>query len=238
MNDPGVHPITVGDLHVEVRGEGPPVLLIHGNAGDLHYFDVIAPALARHFRVLAMDCRGQGLSARGDGALTIGRMAEDAADVIRAVVGDEPCAVIGFSDGANVAMVLAARYPHLIRSLVLNAGNIDPSGLLIGLRIHLQLTDAVQRLRRPTPTMLRRRELTRLMLDPPGITPADLRTIRVPTLVLAGSHDVVRRAHTRRIAQAIPGAQLRIIPHGTHQVLRLMPELADKVITPFLRTGG
>src|SRR5690348_8386462 len=115
--------LRVGDLHVEVSGTGAPVLLIHGNNGDLHYFDGIVPGLERTFRVVRMDCRGQGRSARGDGPLTIRRMADDAADVIRAVQRDgEPFAVVGFSDGANVAMTLAIHHPELVSALVLNAG--------------------------------------------------------------------------------------------------------------------
>jgi pimeloyl-ACP methyl ester carboxylesterase len=230
--------IQVGDLHVEVRGDGPPVLLIHGNAGDLHYFDRTVPVLERHFRVAAMDCRGQGLSARGGGPLTIRRMADDAADVIRAIrIDHEPFAVVGFSDGANVAMALAVHHPELVGALVLNSGNIARSGMHVALRAQLRFADRLLRMRHPLPVVNREHELMRLMLDQPGMSPSELARIAVPTLVLAGSRDLIRRAHTRMIARLIPGAQLRIIRGGTHFVMRDMPGVANAVVEDFLRTG-
>lgn len=231
----------VGDLHVEVRGDGPPVLLIHGNSGDLHYFDRTVPSLSRHFRVAAMDCRGQGKSARGDGPLSIRRMADDAAAVIRALQHDgEPFAVVGFSDGANVAMALAIHYPELVSALVLNSGNVTRSGMHMSLRVQLRFADALLRRRRKhgvLPVVRHEHELMRLMLDQPGTTPSQLAEIAVPTLVLAGSNDLIRREHTRMIARLIPGAKLRIIRGGTHFVMRDMAGVANAVVDDFLRTG-
>jgi pimeloyl-ACP methyl ester carboxylesterase len=231
--------LRVGDLHVEVSGTGAPVLLIHGNNGDLHYFDGIVPGLERTFRVVRMDCRGQGRSARGDGPLTIRRMADDAADVIRAVQRDgEPFAVVGFSDGANVAMALAIHHPELVSALVLNAGNTRRSGMHLVVRAHVRSVDVLLWRRHPSPSVRRRRELNRLMLDQPGISRAALAGVDVPALVVAGTRDIIRRAHTRMIARVIPGAQLRIVRRGTHFLMRDLPEIANPMIDGFLRTGA
>lgn len=228
----------VGDLNVRITGAGGPVLLIHGNSGDLHYFDRILPLLSGR-RVVAMDCRGQGRSARGTGPLTIARMAEDAADVIRATASrnDHPFDVVGFSDGANVAMVLAARHPELVRGLVLNSGNVRVAGLTRGLRLQLHVADALTRWRiaRRGP-LARRHELIRLMLDEPGVTEHDLRTVTAPTLVVVGSRDVVRPAHSRRIAELMPAGRLRVVAGGTHFVLRDMPGVSGRLIADFLES--
>jgi pimeloyl-ACP methyl ester carboxylesterase len=230
--------LRVGDLHVEVCGAGAPVLLVHGNSGDLHYFDRIVPVLERSFRVVRMDCRGQGRSARGSGPLTIRRMADDAADVIRATQREgEPFTVVGFSDGANVAMALAIHHPELVSALVLNAGNTRRSGMHLVVRVHLRFVDAVLRLRRPHPLIRRRRELVRLMIDQPGISRTALSRVTVPTLVVAGTRDIIRRAHTRMIARVIPGAQLRMVRRGTHLLMRDQPGIANPLIDGFLRTG-
>lgn len=251
---------TVGDLHVEVRGEGRPVLLIHGNSGDLHYFDRNVPMLARRRRVVAMDCRGNGRSARGAGPLTIARLAEDAAEVIRELCAGtdghaEPFDIVGFSDGANVAMVLAVRHPELVRSLVLNSGNSDVRGLRWVFHWSLRVADTVVRWRLWVVARLRvalrmpfvarrlselhhRHEELRLMLDPIGITRAELARIAVPTLVLAGTPDVIRLAHTRAIARRIPGAQLRVIRGGTHFVLRERAATTTALIEAFLQAGS
>lgn len=240
---------TVGDLHVEAHGQGRPVLLIHGNSGDLHYFDPIVPMLARSRRVIAMDCRSSGLSSRGRGPLTLSRMADDAADVIRSLgeptdARPEPFDVVGFSDGANIAMLLAVRYPELVRSLVLNSGNTELQGMRRGFWWSIRLLDRVVRMRarrrarqRRSDASTRRHERLRLMLRPPGITQDDLASIDAPTLVLIGSRDVIRRSHSRMIARAIPGAQLVVIRGGTHLVLRQKPGVSATVIEGFLETG-
>jgi pimeloyl-ACP methyl ester carboxylesterase len=239
---------TVGDLHVEVHGSGRPMLLIHGNSGDLRYFDPIVPALARSRRVVAMDCRGSGLSARGRGPLTLSRMADDAADVIRALgagddSGPEPFDVVGFSDGANIAMLLATRHPELVRSLVLNSGNTEVRGMRRGFWWGIRLLDRVTRMRvrlrgrGRADASTRRHEQLRLMLRPPGITHGDLARIAVPTLVLIGSRDVIRRSHSRMIARVVPGAQLLVIRGGTHLVMRQKPVVAAAVIATFLEDG-
>ena len=240
MTVPAAVDHTIGDIHVEIHGGGRPVLLIHGNSGDLHYFDRNVPTFAAHRRVVAMDCRGQGRSARGTGPLTIARMAEDAADVIRALADHEETGfdVVGFSDGANVAMTLAVRHPELVRSLVLNSGNIAVNGMRWSLRWKLRLADGFLRVKyRELGLLTHEHELIRLMLDQPGITAADLGRITVPTLVLAGSRDLIRPAHTRMIARLIRGAQRRVIRGGTPFVMRDKPEIATMMVEAFLETG-
>lgn len=224
----------VGDIHVVVTGSGRPLLLIHGNSGSHRFFDRNLPALARTHRVLAMDCRGQGRSARGDGPLTISRMADDAADVVRALVGGA-CDVVGFSDGANVAMLLAVRHPELVGGLVLNSGNIAVKGMTWSLRWKLRLVDRYLAFRtRWLPRVLAHQELIRLLLDQPGITPTDLERIASPTLVLAGSRDIIRLRHTQLIAALIPGARLHIVPGARHTAMRDLPDVVTPIVEAFL----
>lgn len=234
---------TVGDLHVETAGTGRPLLLIHGNSEDLHYFDHNVPTFAQARYVVAMDCRGQGRSQRGSGPLTLDRMAEDAAEVIRSIslpdeAGRVPFDVLGFSDGANVAMLVAIRHPEMVHRLVLNSGNIAVDGMVRRLRWKLRLLDRCLRIKnRRLARITREHELLRLMLDPPGISPDELTRLHMPTLVIAGSRDVIRRAHTRMIAALIPGAQLRIVRRGTHSVLRDRPQISTMIVETFLETG-
>jgi len=140
--------------------------------------------------------------------------------------------VLGFSDGANVAMLLALRHPELVRSLVLASGNLGAAGLRFGVRWGLRLLEVPAYFARSTPERARRRELLRLMLDPPGVSLNDLGRIEAPTLVLAGQHDLIRRAHTRALAAAIPNARLRIVREGSHTVLR---DKANEVTPEILR---
>ncbi len=75
------------------------------------------------------------------------------------------------------------------------------------------------------------------MVEEPHLQPEALRAIRVPTLVLAGTHDMIRLDHTRLIAHSIPGAVLRTIP-GSHFVAREHPEAFDRAVDDFLHEAG
>ena len=98
-------------IHVRTAGEGPPVLLLHGHPQSCATWHAVAPALARHHRVVLMDLRGYGESAKppsgGDHAVYSKRaMAGDAAAVMR-TLGHARYAVVGHDRGGRVAHRLA-----------------------------------------------------------------------------------------------------------------------------------
>jgi pimeloyl-ACP methyl ester carboxylesterase len=106
------------DLNYEQSGSGPATIVFaHGLLMDLHLFDAQRAALSDRYRCIAYDHRGQGGSSP-DGPFDMDTLTEDAVDLIRAT-GSEPCHFVGLSMGGFVGMRLAARYPDLVRSLVL-----------------------------------------------------------------------------------------------------------------------
>jgi pimeloyl-ACP methyl ester carboxylesterase len=101
------------ELHHEVRGNGPPVLLIMGATGDGGHFDQLARLLADEFTVVSYDRRGNGRSPRPPGWVTTSpeEQADDAAALLGAL-GLAPAAVFGTSSGANFALALTIRHPR------------------------------------------------------------------------------------------------------------------------------
>ena len=98
-------------------GSGKPLILLHGNGEDGSYFDCQKDALARHFRVIALDTRGHGRSPRGTAPFTISQFAED----LRCFMDHQGIArasLLGFSDGGNIALTFALRYPERVDRLV------------------------------------------------------------------------------------------------------------------------
>lgn len=99
-------------LHVEQRGDGPPLLLVHGAGEDAAMLAAQAQALAdAGYRVLTYDRRGTGASDRdgwpGNGA---DQHADDAAALLE-TLDAAPATVLGVSSGGVVALALAARHP-------------------------------------------------------------------------------------------------------------------------------
>ena len=109
------------ELYYEIRGAGPPVLLIMGATGDGGHFDVLADVLADEFTLVSYDRRGNGRSPTPDGWETTSpeEQADDAAGLLDAL-GTGPAAVFGTSSGGVYALCLMVRYPGSVRGAILH----------------------------------------------------------------------------------------------------------------------
>lgn len=231
-------PDLVAGLHVGRRGAGLPLVLLHGNGEDSASLAPVAELLASHARVLQVDARGHGRSPRGDGPLTITRMADDVAAVL-AAEGVGPAAVVGFSDGGNVALMFALRHPAAVRALVVYGANTEPAGLRARARaevtvqwLGLRIAGVVR------PAARARAEVTDLMVHQPRIPLRALRRIAVPVLVAAGEHDVVRRSHTEAVAAHLPDGTCLVVPDADHGLPLSDPAAFAALVREFLLPGG
>ena len=109
------------ELYHEIRGSGPPVLLIMGATGDGGHFDTLADLLVDEFTVITYDRRGNGRSPAPAGWTTTSaeEQADDAAGLVDALeVGRT--AVFGTSSGGNFALWMLTRHPAIVRGAVLH----------------------------------------------------------------------------------------------------------------------
>lgn len=222
-------------LYCEQYGQGPPLLLLHGNGQSIRAFSQQIGSLAQHFRVLAVDTRAQGKSQDATtGPLSYRLFAEDMRQLLDSLHLRQ-VAVLGWSDGGNTALELARRYPAYVSRLVVVGANLFPTdqaldpALLTILRQQLPLLQA-----QASPAARTQARLVHLLLTEPQLTFADLARIQAPALVLAGAHDVVLDAHTRAIAAHLPHATCFIFPGATHNVPWEMPAEFNKRIISFL----
>ena len=207
-------------LHYTKTGSGPALLLLHGNGEDGSYFTHQVKEFSRDFTVYAIDTRGHGRSPRGTAPFTLSQFADDLADFMDAQ-GLAQADILGFSDGGNIALLFALRYPNRVRRLVANAANLFPEGMEGWV-----LEDLIQEHRRlahaDTPELLRQKQLLELMLREPHIDPTELGKLTMPVLVIAGDRDMIRADHTRLIADSLPNSRLVILP-GDHFLAAASP---------------
>jgi 3-oxoadipate enol-lactonase len=114
---PLLHVVTTGEI-----GAGKQTVVLSHALGFNHtMWESLVPVLAKKFNVIAYDHRGQGTSQKSAGDFSIDELVDDAASVILREVfakGGGPVHFIGLSMGGMVAQALAARYPYLIKSIV------------------------------------------------------------------------------------------------------------------------
>lgn len=119
-----------GDLELRVAEDGdpaaPPVLLIHGIIGSRATWAWLVPELAERFRVLRLDLRGHGESARAPGAYVADGYVADAVAALEQAAG-QPCIVVGHSLGGAIAAALAQRRPELLIGVVLEDPPLGPT---------------------------------------------------------------------------------------------------------------
>ena len=220
-------------LNYTVAGQGFPLVLLHGNGEDHTYFKRQMGCLSEKYQVIALDTRGHGGSPRGTAPFTLEQFAQDLKGFLDSrEIGR--CHLLGFSDGANIALLFALQYPEYVDKLILNGADLFPSGVKLSTQIPIVLGwGLLQGLRRFDKKAQRKWELLDLMTTQPHIRPEQLSALTMPTLVVAGEQDMIREKHTRLIARSIPGSTLAILP-GDHFVARRNWQAFNPVVLKFL----
>lgn len=249
------------------RADAPPLLLVMGMSFSARAWGPLPGRLARDFRVVVFDHRGAGESTAPLRPFGIGDLADDAAAVLEAA-GAGPALVFGISMGGMVAIELALRHPARVRALALGAtlagwrssrkaaapvmAQLLAGGALSRLGMHGLIGRALVSSRLAGEDLERfgawvegagrvgSRVLSQQAAAVLGWDASErLGGIRVPTLVLTGDADrLVPAENSRRIAEAIPGARLVLLPGAGHLFpLERFEETEREVARFFLEVG-
>lgn len=222
-------------LYYQEQGNKEPLILLHGNGEDGSYFKNQINYFSDRYRVIALDTRGHGKSPRGTKPFTIEQFSCDLYDFMTSL--EIPNAVIlGFSDGANIAMKFAMKYPSKVKALILNGGNLNPKGVKRTIQIPIEIGYKIARqFASKSLNAKQNAEMLGLMVNEPNIGLDELSKITVPTLVICGSRDMIKESHTKKIAENIPNAKLSIIK-GNHFIANKRYIAFNKEVEDFLHT--
>ena len=219
------------ELFYTKTGNGPPLLLLHGNGEDGTYFVHQIEEFSRDFTVYAIDTRGHGKSPRGTAPFTISQFADDLLAFMDQQ-GLPQADILGFSDGGNIALTFALRHPERVNRLILNGANLDPKGVKPLVQLPIVLGYHFASLSK-NPKAKARAELLGLMVNEPHIDPAELKKLTMPVLVIAGTKDMIEERHTRLIAASLPNARLALIL-GDHFIASKAPAAFNRAVRQFL----
>lgn len=221
-------------LHYSITGDGMPLVLLHGNGENSAYFSHQIAYFSPSYRVIAVDTRGHGDSPRGKAPFTLAQFAEDLKALLD-MLSVEKCLLLGFSDGANIALLFALKYPQYIEKLVINGGNLSPSGVKVSSQLPICIGyGIVSFIALFDKKAIPNKELLALMVTQPHIKPDELASLTVPTLVIVGENDMIKDSHSRLIAASLPHAVYRSIP-GNHFIAAKQSEAFNLEVAIFLQ---
>ena len=215
------------------RGTGEPLILLHGNGESSDYFKGQIDVFAKSYHVYAVDTRGHGKTPRGEMSFTIRQFADD----LLYFMDDhhiKKAHLLGFSDGGNIAMVFAMKYPDRVDRLILNGANLNPDGVKRSTQIPIEIGYQIaKKFSEKTDSAKVNAEMLGLMVNDPNVKPEELSAIRAKTLVIAGTNDMILEAHIRLIAECIPDSQLVFIK-GNHFIANRKPKEFNQAVLDFL----
>lgn len=222
-------------LYYQEKGNKEPFILLHGNGEDSSYFKHQIDYFSDRYRVIAIDTRGHGKSPRGTKPFTIEQFSHDLYDfMISRKISN--AVILGFSDGANIAMKFAMKYPDKVKALILNGGNLNPKGVKRTTQIPIELGYRIARgFALKSSGAKKSAEMLGLMVNEPNIERTELSRITAPTLVICGRNDMIKESHTKEIAENIPGAKLSIMK-GSHFIANKRYLAFNKEVESFLET--
>jgi pimeloyl-ACP methyl ester carboxylesterase len=239
--DIGAHPTWVDE-----RGRGvETVLLLHGglsNSDDL--LDTIGAPLAERYRVVAFDRRGHGRTADTPDAFHYDDMATEAIGVLERVVGDR-AHLVGYSDGAIVALLVAMQQPDRAAKIVLIGGNYHHEGISLpsfdaGSSLVAELAERYGQRSPDGPdhfTAVVDKSVA-MWSSEPTLTTDDLRQVDLPALVIAGDDELVALDHTWSLYASLGAGQLAVVPGSSHALPIEKPADVARLVLEFLGAEG
>ena len=241
-------------LAYEVRGQGPPLLMIMGYAGTTEAWDpCLVKALTKDFSLILYDHRGMGRSGKWNKPVSLKMLAQDAHDLLKAL-GHEKVHVLGWSMGSMIAQELALAHPDQVAKLILYGTVYDNKPVMEALKRMGKATPKEFKAMmfpgdwlKQNPGIFRRLPHVSKRTDPAAVaaqakamalwpgTEDRLAKIAVPTLIVSGEEDGVTPAEQAvRMAGLIPGAWLARFKAGGHWLMYQNPLDLARLVKAFL----
>lgn len=210
------------------------LIFLHGNGESLKAFEKQKEFFIGKYSVLLIDSRGHGESSFGSNPLTLDLMAEDVYAVINQLRIPK-ANIVGFSDGANIAMIFAYKHPERVNKLVLVGGNLKPFGCKLSFQIPTIISYFLCSLAAKLDSQnSMHRDILAIMVKEPKISEKNLEKITAKTLVMVGDNDMIRFSHTKKIVKAIKNSELEVIKNSDHFIPYKKPEEFNKAVLNFL----
>ncbi len=226
-------------IYYEIHGDGHPLIMLHGNMESSEFFKAQVAFFKARYKVITIDSRGHGRSSFGDLPITIDLLADDVLDVMN-TLDIKKAALLGFSDGGNIALRLAEKdvscFPDVTRfsAMIVVGANLYTRNLKLSVILPYRALHLLFKALGFIPQCRRKAMLMSLVTEEQGFDEDLLRLVKIPILVMAGQNDMIKENHTRELAKLLPNATLNILPGASHFLLSERSDEANAIIDAFL----
>ena len=244
-------------MYYEVSGKGDPLIVLHGAYMNIISMGEIIPKLARTHKVYALELQGHGRTTDIDRPITYPNLADDVAAFMDAV-GLKKADVFGYSVGAEVGLQLAIRYPEKVSRLIAASAAYDLEGwqpdykeaipqMTVEMIVNMPFAEDYRKLA-PNPDGFPALAEKMITLEKEPMTwEEDIKSLKVPVLIIAGDADVATLEHTVSLFRLIgggimgdmgkplPNSRLAIMPATSHTAVITQTDLLYAFIEPFLK---
>ncbi|MDI1444461.1 alpha/beta fold hydrolase [Polyangium sp. 6x1] len=234
------------EMHVDIHGEGEPLVLLHGFLGCGRDFRHLGETLHEGFRAIVPDLPGHGLSGNPRGAFVFREVARDMFTLLDEL-GIDRFRAIGFSGGGNVLLHMATQQPGRVEAMVIAAATpYFPEQARAVMRQLTAESRSEEEWREMRERHVRGDEQIGALwaqgrafadrYDDMNFTPPYLATIRARTLIVYGDRDHLYPVELAlEMYRAIPDARLWVVPGGGHGAAFEEREQFVRVARSFLK---
>jgi pimeloyl-ACP methyl ester carboxylesterase len=223
------------------QGTGEPLVLLHGGMVDSRWFEPNLAALAEHFHVYPVDMRGHGHTPDPEGPYTFQALTDDAIAFLETVIGG-PADLLGHSMGAFVFMQVAMQRPDLVNRLVMISGGFSKHGDVVqdgewdidAMEPFLGPAYAEVSPDGPEHFRVLATKVGELNEREPYLEASELSAIQARSLIMFADDDLSTFQHAIDMYDAIPNAELAIVPGTSHFLTQEKPELVNRIVLDFL----
>jgi pimeloyl-ACP methyl ester carboxylesterase len=229
-------------IYYEVYGKGEPLLLIHGNGGNIEGMKYQIDYFSKNYQVIAVDCRGRGNSELGKDTLSYINMTRDIVGLLD-ILDMDSTYIIGRSDGAIIGLLMGIYFPEKVKKIAAFGANVRPDTTAL----YPNAVEGVKEIRIKAEEMITKKDTSqdwnlikqrfRLMEFQPHISTNDLNKIKAPVMVMSCDRDLIKEEHTLYIYRSIPKSNLCIFPGENHWITSTNPELFNKTVDAFFENS-
>jgi len=230
-------------MYYEIHGRGEPLFWLHGGLSCIDGLRYQIPFFSKNYKVILPERPGHGHTADISGNYSYEVMAEQTLGFMKKLK-IKKAHFAGYSDGANLLLWLAAKYPTRVKKIVLVGGNFHHRGCKAVFQKDLKKQnpkkyDVDPRYAAYSPDEPKHyfqvfEKCRKLWLTEPQWKVSLLKKIRCQVLIVAGDKDMIKPEHSLEMFRGIKNAQLAIIPGTTHSLLKEKPENVNQIILDFL----